>query len=172
MSNQYRSVLAGASGTGGDALPAEVLSGKTFTNDNGPQTGTMTNNGAVSQTLTAGQSYTIPAGYHNGNGIVSAENLPLESGYYVGPDLSGPAAIVSGTTVSSGYQPCIVNVSGLSGTCTITGQGTPGICVLKNDGSYSLTSGNNTNVSFNDDTFMIIPLSVSGNSFTFTITLS
>ena len=75
MANQYRSVLAssGPAPTGGDALPAEVLSGKTFTNDNGAQTGTMTNNGAVSQTLSGGQTYTIPAGYHNGSGIVTAE---------------------------------------------------------------------------------------------------
>lgn len=73
MANQYRSVLAsGGASTGGDALPAEVLAGKTFTNDNGAQTGTMTNNGAVSQTLAAGQSYTIPEGYHNGNGTVTA----------------------------------------------------------------------------------------------------
>ena len=76
MANQYRSVLAsGGASTGGDALPAEVLSGKTFTNDNGAQTGTMTNNGAVSETLAAGASYTIPEGYHNGNGTVTA-SLP------------------------------------------------------------------------------------------------
>lgn len=72
MANVYRSVLAGAAQTGGDALPADVLSGKTFTNDNGSQTGTMTNNGAVSGSATPSQPYTIPAGYHNGNGIVSA----------------------------------------------------------------------------------------------------
>ena len=73
MANQYRSVLAssGPAPTGGDALPAEVLSGKTFTNDNGAQIGTMPNRGAVSQTLSAGQSYTIPAGYHNGEGVVT-----------------------------------------------------------------------------------------------------
>lgn len=72
MANQYRSVLAGAGGTGGDALPAEVLSGKTFTNDNGPQTGTMVNRGAVSQNIAIGGSYTIPEGYHNGSGTVTA----------------------------------------------------------------------------------------------------
>ena len=81
MANQYRSVLAssGPAPTGGDALPAEVLSGKTFTNDNGPQTGTMTNNGAVTQILSAGQSYTIPEGYHNGEGTVSASGKYLNA---------------------------------------------------------------------------------------------
>lgn len=79
MANQYRSVLAsgGATPTGGDAVASEVLSGKTFTNDQGPQTGTMPNRGAVSQTLSGGQSYTIPEGYHNGNGTVTA----LSAGY-------------------------------------------------------------------------------------------
>lgn len=75
MSNQYKSVLAsGSAGTGGDAVAANVLAGKTFTNDNGFDTGTMVNNGAVTQTLSAGQSYTIPEGYHNGNGTVTADS--------------------------------------------------------------------------------------------------
>ena len=34
-------------------------------------TGTMTNNGAISKTINAGESYTIPAGYHNGSGKVT-----------------------------------------------------------------------------------------------------
>ncbi len=73
MANQYRSVLAsGGAGTGGDAVAANVLAGKTFTNDNGFDTGTMVNNGAVSQTLNGGESYTIPEGYHNGSGVITA----------------------------------------------------------------------------------------------------
>ena len=39
----------------------------------------MTNNGAVSQTLTPGQSYTIPEGYHNGSGVVSATGYNLDT---------------------------------------------------------------------------------------------
>lgn len=77
MANQYRSVLAssGPAPTGGDAVAANVLTGKTFTNDNGFDTGTMPNRGAVSQTLNAGESYTIPEGYHNGSGVVTASGL-------------------------------------------------------------------------------------------------
>lgn len=75
MANMYRSVLAGG-GAIGDATAADVLSGKTFSNAQAAGiTGTMVNNGAVSQTINAGQSYTIPEGYHNGNGTVSA-NAP------------------------------------------------------------------------------------------------
>ncbi|MGM9834595.1 MAG: hypothetical protein ACI31M_02295, partial [Bacilli bacterium] len=37
-------------------------------------TGTMADNGAVTSTLNAGGSYTIPAGYHNGSGKVTAKS--------------------------------------------------------------------------------------------------
>jgi len=53
----------------GNATPADVLSGKTFTNDQGEQTGTMPNRGAYN--ITPGTSnIAIPAGYHNGAGVV------------------------------------------------------------------------------------------------------
>lgn len=64
----------------GDASPSDVLSGKTFTNNDGEQTGTMPNNGAVSKTLNGGESYTIPKGYHNGSGKVSASSISPTSG--------------------------------------------------------------------------------------------
>lgn len=70
MGNAYRSVLALK--PTGDAVPDNVLAGKTFSNADGTgKTGTMVNNGAVSVTLTdQDPTYTIPEGYHNGSGIV------------------------------------------------------------------------------------------------------
>lgn len=57
------------------ATAADVLATKVFIAANGTTTtGTMSNNGAVSKTLdatTGNQSYSIPAGYHNGNGKVT-----------------------------------------------------------------------------------------------------
>ena len=57
------------------ATAADVLATKVFIAANGTTTtGTMANNGGVSKTLdatTGNQSYTIPAGYHNGNGKVT-----------------------------------------------------------------------------------------------------
>lgn len=57
------------------ATAPDVLATKVFIAANGTTTtGTMPNNGAVSKTLdatTGNQSYTIPAGYHNGNGKVT-----------------------------------------------------------------------------------------------------
>ena len=58
-----------------DATSSDVLEGKTIVTSNGTETeGTMTNRGAVSHVLdatTGNQSYTVPIGYHNGNGVVS-----------------------------------------------------------------------------------------------------
>mgnify|MGYP000700619331 CR=1 FL=1 len=42
-------------------------------------TGTMVNRGAVSSSLNCGQSYTIPAGYHNGLGKVTANSLASQT---------------------------------------------------------------------------------------------
>lgn len=75
MANHYRSVLASGGGVQptGDAIAADVLTGKTFSNANTVGiTGTMPNNGAVSGQATPSQPYTIPAGYHNGSGVVTA----------------------------------------------------------------------------------------------------
>lgn len=91
MGNKYRSVLAsGGVQPTGNAQPADVLATKTFSNADGiDKTGTMVNNGAVSGTATPSQPYTIPAGYHNGSGSVSAsgkmsltngQNITVNSG--------------------------------------------------------------------------------------------
>lgn len=56
-----------------DATAADVLAGKIIVTSTGEVEGTMTNRGAVSKTLdatTSNQSYTVPAGYHNGSGTV------------------------------------------------------------------------------------------------------
>lgn len=55
------------------AVAGDVLTGKVIvTADGGVTTGTMANNGAISKTLTAADpSYTVPKGYHSGEGAVS-----------------------------------------------------------------------------------------------------
>jgi len=65
-------------------------------------TGTMANNGAVSKTLNAGGSYIIPAGYHNGNGKVTANSLASQtSATAIASDiLSGKTAWVNGKLVT------------------------------------------------------------------------
>lgn len=79
MSNAYRSTLAGGGAAVGDATAADVLSGKTFSGAVGSGVvGTMVNNGAVSGTATPSTPYTIPAGYHNGSGTVTASGAAYE----------------------------------------------------------------------------------------------
>ena len=57
----------------GNATTSQVLSGYTFSNASGNGlTGAMTNRGTWTSTISPGGSVTIPAGYHNGSGKVSA----------------------------------------------------------------------------------------------------
>lgn len=54
------------------ASPDEVLSGETYYAGGEKATGQMTNNGAVTGSITTkAQQYTIPQGYHDGSGKVS-----------------------------------------------------------------------------------------------------
>ena len=74
--SEILSILKGS----GNAQPSDVLSGKTFTNDSDEQTGTMPNRGAWGTTISPGGSVTIPSGYHNGGGTVSAHNATASLG--------------------------------------------------------------------------------------------
>lgn len=118
----------------GTAVAGDVLSGKTFTNSSSVgASGSMTNNGAVSQALNCGGSYTVPAGYHNGSGKVTANSLASQTGVD-----SGKTAVTAGTMVS-GYQGW-VNGSKITGTFagqekTVTA-GTSAASVTPDSGKY------------------------------------
>ena len=94
----------------GNATVSEVLAGKTFSNSSGVGlVGTMANNGAISKTLNAGESYTVPAGYHNGSGRVTANSLASQTSGTAGADdiLTGKTAWVNGTKLTGtnkGYE--------------------------------------------------------------------
>lgn len=84
MSNAYRAVVSAGGGAAvGDATAADVLTGKTFSGAVGSGvSGTMPNNGAVSGVATPSTPYTIPAGYHNGSGTVTASGVePVAAGH-------------------------------------------------------------------------------------------
>lgn len=57
----------------------EVLIGKTAYTKGNKITGTMANNGEIIETINAGDSYTIPKGYHNGNGKITANSLESQT---------------------------------------------------------------------------------------------
>ena len=122
MTNNLKGVSAGTDATGADASITDVLKGKKFVGANGyVETGSMTNNGAVSKTLnTSTKSYTIPAGYHNGSGKVSITTQtksvkPSSSSQTVYPDsgkvlsavtvaASAGKSVYSGTVTGSGKK--------------------------------------------------------------------
>ena len=87
----------------GTAVEANVLSGKTFTNSSGVgKTGTMTNNGAVSKTITpssSAQTYTIPAGYHNGSGKVTVNGKSVT------------VQTITSTMTNGGWQADLTSIS-------------------------------------------------------------
>ncbi len=92
-----------ASQTGGaTATDGDVLSGRTYWKDGAKRTGTMANQGAKTASLNAGGSYTIPAGYHNGGGKVTANSLASQTSANAaaGHILSGKTAWVNGSKLT------------------------------------------------------------------------
>jgi len=81
-SGQYLSGTQTISAVTGTAYAGVVLSGYTFNSGYGVGlTGTMTNRGAVTSTITTqGGQYTVPGGYHNGSGKVTASFANLSAG--------------------------------------------------------------------------------------------
>ena len=92
-----------ASAMVGDATVDNVLSGKTFTTKAGVGlTGAMVNQGAKTSSLNCGASYTIPAGYHNGSGKITANTLASQtSATATAADiLSDKTAYVNGSKIT------------------------------------------------------------------------
>lgn len=88
----------------GDAADSQVLEGKTYynTNPKSKRTGAMTNHGAVNQSLNAGGNYTIPSGYHNGGGKVTANSLASQTSATatVAQIINGQTAWVNGSKIT------------------------------------------------------------------------
>lgn len=104
----------------GNAVNSNILEGKTAytTKLRSATIGSMKNNGAVNKALNSGEIYTIPSGYHNGNGVVK-ENSPREQtlitsmGASSGQIWSGKTAYVNGELiVGIGNPQNILSASG------------------------------------------------------------
>lgn len=88
----------------GDAQAAHVLKGATFTSGNAGRlsTGTMPSNGSVSKSLNCGESFTIPAGHHDGTGKITANSLSSQTSATAAASniLTGKTAWVNGSKIT------------------------------------------------------------------------
>lgn len=93
------------------AAAGDVLTGKVIVSSTGVvTTGTMANNGAVDKTLdTTTTSYTVPAGYHNGEGTVKIDTetksaTPTKSAQDITPTAGKVLSKVTVAAIPDAYQ--------------------------------------------------------------------
>lgn len=124
----YNSVFILASGGGADTVnftSDKLLTGYSANDSNGEKVnGTMPNKGAVTANLNCGGSYTIPKGYHNGSGKVTANSLATQM-VNGGVTLTDASQLISGIKAYSntgqlltgnaikGYKNTIVHTKGV-----------------------------------------------------------
>lgn len=116
----------------------DILAGKVIVDKDGePLTGTMPNRGAVNPALNAGESYSIPDGYHNGGGKVTANSLASQTvsnataaqiltgfnAYVNGSRVQGTIPLQSGQTITPGASQQTISCSGkyMTGNIVING---------------------------------------------------
>lgn len=140
-------ILQGKGG-GGNLIPKYLLAGYYGEGDNGRVDGTMANNGAVTSTLTAGTSYTIPAGYHNGSGKITANSLasqtqatagtlqivPPYTAYVNGQKITGTMNVLQ--TVGSNHA----NAGGVEYGAHTSGDSTPYLYLSMPQWTYTSTN--------------------------------
>ena len=119
-----------------NATAGNILIDKTAYVNGAKITGTMPNKGAVTASLNCGGSYTIPAGYHNGSGKVTANSLASQTSANAttGDILKNKTAWVNGSKIT-GAMP------NLSADTPIQHESNNSTKVIQADGAFI---GNNT----------------------------
>ena len=119
-----------------NATAGNILVDKTAYVNGAKITGTMPNKGAITASLNCGGSYTIPAGYHNGSGKVTANSLASQTGASAaaGDILKNKTAWVNGSKIT-GAMP------NLSADTPIQHESNNSTKVIEADGAFI---GNNT----------------------------
>lgn len=143
------------SDTSGDTVAvAEILSGKTAHARGTQLTGTMTNNGSVTGTIsTKAQEYTIPQGYHDGSGKVSISSTEQAkiiagniksgiqilgvTGSYAGESVTAQAK----TATPSSSQQVITPDANYDYLSQVTVEAIPYTSTLNAAGGYTITIG-------------------------------
>ncbi|MDQ0876753.1 hypothetical protein QFZ77_005412 [Paenibacillus sp. V4I3] len=108
----------------GDAVAADVLTGKTFTNGNSSGiSGAMPNQGATTLTPSGTGPVTIPAGYHNGSGTVLQVTVPAAN-VKAGTTIAGVAGTMTDrgatTLTPSGTGPVTIPAGYHNGSGTVS----------------------------------------------------
>ena len=85
-----------------NAGAGHILSGRTAYTSGKKITGTMPDQGTKTASLNCGASYTIPAGYHNGSGKVTANSLAGQTGATAEAQniISGKTAWINGSKIT------------------------------------------------------------------------
>lgn len=137
----YQDVTAVTAGAG------DVLTGKTIVNASGTVVaGTMPNNGGITQTLTTTKtSYTVPSGYHNGEGIVAINveeksATPTKSAQSITPSTGSVLGAVNVAAIPAEFVD--VTDTNAKAAQILTGYSA---AVDKGDGTYGVIDGNMAN---------------------------
>lgn len=146
--------------SGGDATAGQILSTKTAYVNKTLVTGSMANNGSVTKAINPGGSYTIPAGYHDGTGKVTANTggnaaageILKDKTAYVG------STLVTGTMPNKGAVTASIPAGGTytipAGYHNGSGKVTAGTKTLKIVKVGSYDSGDSSKRSFNVATYV------------------
>ena len=98
----------------GNTIAAHVLAGDSFSNDNDTGLiGTMPNKGAVTQALAINGSYAIPAGYHNGLGVVN-QSIATKAAATFNP------SITAQTIAANQYLNGVQTIAATTGSANVT----------------------------------------------------
>lgn len=133
----------------------DILYGKTAYNGSTLLTGSMPNRGQQNKTLNCGNTYTIPEGYHDGTGVVSANSLASQTA------VDADKAAVTASSMLEGRQ-AWVNGNKVSGTMANKASTTVTTTdvTISSDGTYigiPATGYYNTNSLVKADNSLFIP---------------